>query len=335
MKKLIEQIPSLVASKHQKEQVARKFGMFIHFGINTFGNVQWSDGSIDPRVYKPSKINAEQWVKTAYDAGMEYVIITAKHHDGFCLWDTDSTTYSVNNSGNKTDVVFEVYKNCKKYGIKLAIYYSLWDRKEETYKNDFDNGYIPYMLNHLKELLGGRYGEVVEVWFDGAWDKPRSKWRLDLVYDQVKRLQPKCQVGINLTVGIDDDTACTPPDRYMPLNTQENDPLRMYPSDFRLWDPYCCRADDPKIYTYGGKRYYLPFEMTICSREGSSWFYSNIYEEEKLLDANDVANKCKLCFNSDNLAVINMAPNTEGSFVQEDIDNLMKVAKILKVYREK
>lgn len=112
---LIKQIPSLKPNKYQREQIARKFGMFLHFGINTFGNVEWSHGDIPPAVYKPTVVDAEGWISTAYEAGMNYVIAITKHHDGFCLWDTNTTDYCINNSGNKTDVIAEVAKACKKY----------------------------------------------------------------------------------------------------------------------------------------------------------------------------------------------------------------------------
>lgn len=330
---MIRQEPSLLPNKYQQEQMDRKFGMFIHFGVNTFGNVEWSDGMIQALSYKPAEIDADQWVRTAYEAGMNYVIMITKHHDGFCLWDTKYTEYCVRNSGNKTDVIKEVAKACEKYGIKLGLYYSLWDRSEKTYKTDFD-AYIKYMHNQLTELLDGRYGEIVEIWFDGSWDKPRSMWQLEKTYDLIKRLQPKCQIGVNHTVGDDFNQACFPEERYLPENYRENDPLRMFPSDFRLWDPNMCAENDPKIYTYQNNRYYLPFEMTICSREGFSWFYSNIYEDKPLLDVDEVCKNCEIIFKNHNMAVINMPPNTDGKLVEADRQHLFEIADKLKIRRK-
>ncbi len=330
---MIRQEPSLLPNKYQQEQMDRKFGMFIHFGVNTFGNVEWSDGMIQALSYKPTEIDADQWVRTAYEAGMNYVIMITKHHDGFCLWDTKYTDYCVRNSGNKTDVIKEVAKACEKYGIKLGLYYSLWDRSEKTYKTDFD-AYIKYMHNQLTELLDGRYGEIVEIWFDGSWDKPRSMWQLEKTYDLIKRLQPKCQIGVNHTVGDDFNQACFPEERYLPENCRENDPLRMFPSDFRLWDPNMCAENDPKIYTYQNNRYYLPFEMTICSREGFSWFYSNIYEDKPLLDVDEVCKNCEIIFKNHNMAVINMPPNTDGKLVEADRQHLFEIADKLKIRRK-
>ena len=332
--KRIYQKPSLEPNLFQIEQMKRQFGMFIHFGVNTFGNVEWSSGKIEALSYQPTKIDADQWVRTAWEAGMNYVVLITKHHDGFCLWDSEYTNYSVKHSGNTTDIVKAVSEACVKYGIKLGLYYSLWDCKEESYQNNFANGYIPYMLNQLTELLDGRYGEIVELWFDGSWDKSVVDWRFDLIYDMVKRLQPKCQIGINHTVGEYVNEAGFPDERWRPENYQQNDPLRMFPSDFRLWDPYCCRADDPKIYTFEGEQYYLPFEMTICSREGFSWFYSNIYEDKPYIPVDKVVADYKTAIEANNMVVINMPPNTEGKLVQGDIEHLMEVSRRLGINRK-
>ena len=326
---LIQQQPSRQPSAAQLEQMERQFGMFLHFGVNTFGNVEWSDGGIQALSYQPDTIDADQWVRTAWEAGMNYVILITKHHDGFCLWDTDTTPYSVKHSGNPTDVVAAVSKACAKYGIKLGLYYSLWDRSEPSYTRDFSGEYVPYMLRQLTELMDGRYGEIVELWLDGSWDKSCAQWRLDLIYDLVKRLQPKCQIGVNHTVGVYSEEAGGPEERYQPKNYQEGDPLRMFPSDFRLWDPHMCRADDPKIYTFGGQEYYMPFEMTICSRDGFSWFYSNIYEKKPLMNVDEVVRNCETLFAQGNLAVINMPPDVHGRFVEGDVANLMEIARRL------
>ena len=104
---------SLTPNKAQKQQIARKYGMFIHFGINTFHDEEWTDGSKSVSSYTPTGVDAEQWVKSAKDGGMKYVILIAKHHDGFCLWDSKYTEYDVASSPNKTNVVEAVAKACK------------------------------------------------------------------------------------------------------------------------------------------------------------------------------------------------------------------------------
>src|SRR5262252_2249060 len=117
-------------STYQLAQIKRKYGMFIHFGINTFWDQEWTDGTKPPASYQPLAVDADQWIKTAKMAGMKYVILVTKHVDGFCLWDSKYTTYDVGSSGNTTNVVEKVAMACKKYDIGLGIYYSLWDRNQ-------------------------------------------------------------------------------------------------------------------------------------------------------------------------------------------------------------
>lgn len=328
---LIVMEPSMLPNEAQKKQIARKYGMFLHFGINTFANMEWSDGKLPIEIYRPTSINARQWVRTAYEAGMNFVILITKHHDGFCLWDTDSTEYSIRYSPNPTDVVKEVSEACKEYGLGLGLYYSLWDEHEPTFYEDFDPGYINYMLKQLGELLDGRYGEIVELWFDGPWKKLCEQWRYDLIYDQVKRLQPLCQIGINHTIG--EPGLGDPQERYLPKNYQSFDPIRNFPSDFRLWDPHICRKDDPKLYTYKGENYYMPFEQTICSREGFSWFYSNEYEGKPLIDKNYIADCYRQISAQENLMVVNLPPDIHGELSRQDVKNLIEVADILGIRR--
>ena len=327
----IMQQPALEPNRYQRAQMERRFGMFIHFGINTFYNTEWSNGRLPIRDYCPTAIDADSWVRTAYEAGMNYVILITKHHDGFCLWDTRTTSYSVRYSPNPTDVVRAVSEACRKYGIRLGLYYSLWDRHKRCYRNR--EKYVCYMERQLAELLDGRYGEIVELWLDGAWNKPCRAWRLDRLYDHVKRLQPACQIGVNHTVGEYLEKKGGPDPRYQPQNCRERDPLRMFPSDFRLWDPYMCREDDPKIYTFNGKEYYLPFEMTICSRKEFSWLYSDTYERKPLMDAEEIVRNYRILEKAGNMMVINLPPDLNGKLVPGDVENLMHVSEALGLRR--
>ncbi len=326
------QQPSLEPNPYQRAQMERRFGMFIHFGINTFNNTEWSNGRLPIQSYRPTAIDADSWVRTAYEAGMNYVVLITKHHDGFCLWDTDTTRYSVRFSPNPTDVVRAVSQACRKYGVKLGLYYSLWDRHERCYRRN--EKYVQYMERQLTELLDGRYGEIVELWLDGAWDKPCRAWQLDRLYNLVKTLQPACQMGVNHTVGVYSEKKGGPDDRYQPQNYRDRDPLRMFPSDFRLWDPHMCREDDPKIYTFNGREYYLPFEMTICSRREFSWFYSDAYDAKPLMDWEEIVRNYKILTKTGNMLVINLPPDYSGRLVAKDVENLMRVSHALGIARE-
>ncbi|MFG2749651.1 alpha-L-fucosidase [Streptomyces xanthophaeus] len=150
------------------------FGLFLHFGVNTFGGCEWSDGTLDPALFAPCALDTRQWVRTAVEAGAAYVVLTAKHHDGFCLWPTATTAYSVASSpwrGGKGDVVGELAEACREAGIGLGLYLSPWDRNAACYEDP--EAYDAYYRQQLTELCT-RYGPLYELWFDGAGSEGRT-----------------------------------------------------------------------------------------------------------------------------------------------------------------
>lgn len=290
-------------SNAQIDQLERGYGMFIHFGINTFNETEWSDGSLKVSSYNPTKLDCDQWIKTAKEAGFRYVILVTKHHDGFCLWDSKYTNYDVASSPVKTDVVAEVAKACKKYGIKLGLYYSLWDRHEPSYKNT--PKYLKYMKNQLTELLTN-YGEVCELWFDGGWDKKDEAWKLSDIYKYVKEMQPNCLLTVNHTIGKPENHSAI----RQPVNYEAGDPIRYFPVDFRIKDPNLVRWDDPKYYEYKGEMHYLPFEHTICLSDRWNWF-----QKKKVLAARPLDELEALfywCTANNNVLIVNLPPDQTG-----------------------
>ena len=159
----VEPIPS----ERQKLWQEMEYYAFIHFNMNTFTNMEWGYGDESPTTFNPSELDTDQWARIIKESGMKGIIITAKHHDGFSLWPSKYTEHSVKNSSwknGKGDLIKDLEKSCKKYDLKLGIYLSPWDRNHPDYGTE---NYITYFRNQLTELLTN-YGEIFEVWFDGA-----------------------------------------------------------------------------------------------------------------------------------------------------------------------
>lgn len=301
----------------QRDQIKRGYGMFIHFGINTFNEIEWSNGSLPVTSYNPTDLDCDQWIKVAKEAGFRYVILVTKHHDGFSLWDSKFTDYDVASSPVKTDVVSEVAKACKKYGLKLGLYYSLWDRHEPSYKNSKE--YNRYMQNQLTELMTN-YGEICELWFDGGWDKKSDEWDLPGIYKYVKEMQPNCLITVNHTIG-------KPTNRntiQLPEHYKEGDPIRYFPVDFRIKDPNFARWDDPKYYERNGKLYYLAFEHTICLSDRWNWF-----QKKNVLAARPLDELEELFYwgtANDNIMIINIPPDLTGKIRTNEKLRILELA---------
>lgn len=180
-------------SPQQVEWQDMEFGVLIHFGLNTFRNQEWGDGTDDPKIFNPTKFDPDQWMRAIKAAGAKYVVLVAKHHDGFCLWPTDQTNYSVKSSpweNGHGDVVGRVSEAARKAGLKFGVYLSPWDRHEPRYKNsaDYDNFYID-----LLSELTGKYGDLVEFWLDGAGSAGHV-YNFPRIVEQLRVNQPNALV---------------------------------------------------------------------------------------------------------------------------------------------
>jgi alpha-L-fucosidase len=307
----------------QKALIERGYGMFIHFGVNTFNQIEWSDGKLPASSFNPTQLDCDQWIRTAKEAGFRHVILITKHHDGFCLWDSKFTEYDVASATVKTDIVAEVAKACKKHGVKLGLYYSLWDRKEPTHNDKDPSKYVDYMKNQLTELLTN-YGDICELWFDGGWGKPDAEWNIPDVYAHIKKLQPNCQVTVNHTISIPGK----PRSVQAPENYKKGDPIRFWPVDFRTKDPNLCRMDDPKEFTGpDDKLHYLPLEHTICISDRWNWFQKKDIIPARTPD--ELEELFYWCTANDNVLLVNLPPDQTGRIRENEREAILKTADLL------
>ena len=187
----------VVPSARQLALQKMEFYAFVHFTVNTFTDREWGDGTENPEIFNPTQLDPNQWVDSIRDAGMKGLILTCKHHDGFCLWPSQYTEHSVKNSPCRKDVVKETSEACRRGGIRFGIYLSPWDRNQPLYGTG--TPYDDYFVNQLTELLTG-YGEIFSVWFDGACGEgPNGKKQVydwERYYRVIRRLQPNACIHV-------------------------------------------------------------------------------------------------------------------------------------------
>ncbi len=289
---------------------------FLHFTVNTFTGKEWGDGTESEEIFNPSNFDADQIIGTLKSAGFKMAIITAKHHDGFCLWPSKFTEHSVKNSPWKNgngDVVKEIADACKRHGIKFGFYLSPWDRHEASYGSP---GYNTFYKNQLTELLTN-YGPVYELWFDGAKGENAKGMQYDFdgYWSLVRKLQP--------TAVMFSDAG---PDVRWVGNERGNAGETCWSTiDLEGLAP---GKADPAYLNTGDKAgtSWVPAETDVSIRPG--WFYHP--EEDSLVkDGKALANLYYQSVGRNSLLLLNVPPNQSGLISAADSNNLMDFKKIL------
>lgn len=190
----------LSPSKKQLDWQKMELTAFIHYGMNTFTDSAWGTGKETVDKFNPTKVDVNQWVTTLKNAGFKLIILTVKHHDGFCLWHTKTTKHSVEYSPYKNDIAKEFADACRVQGMKVGFYLSPWDMNAESYGKGEEYNY--FFTEQLTELLT-QYGTVDEIWLDGAKDEKYNKkqeYDFKRWMDLINKLQPNC---ITANLGLD------------------------------------------------------------------------------------------------------------------------------------
>jgi alpha-L-fucosidase len=334
----VAQAANIKPSERQLRWQQLELTAFIHFGVNTFSEREWGDGKENPQIFNPSALDARQWARVCKEAGIKQVILTAKHHDGFCLWPTKTTSHSVKSSPWKNgngDVVKELAEACKEYGLGFGLYLSPWDRNSPVYG---DAKYNDLFVAQLTELLT-QYGQVDEVWFDGAnGEGPNGKkqvYDFPRYYSVIRKLQPKAViavmgpdvrwVGTETGYGRATEWSVVPThqasQKSIAANSQQNEVTK--PVIDQMSNDIGSRE---KLANATGLVWY-PAETDVSIRPG--WFYhqkddSKVKSPEKLLD---------IYYHSvgrNSVLLLNIPPDKRGLIHENDIKSLKEWKRLIK-----
>ncbi|MCM4153794.1 alpha-1,3/4-fucosidase [Arenibacter sp. N53] len=344
----------VVPTQNQYEALRNEFIAFIHFGPNTFTRMEWGNGMEDPKIFDLQNLDTDQWCKAMKDAGMKMVIFTAKHHDGFVLWQSRYTKHGVMSSPfreGKGDVLKELSESCKKYGLKLGVYLSPADlfqieNKDGLYGNlsEYTERTIPrqvegrpfvnnttftfkvddyneYFLNQLFELLT-EYGPIHEVWFDGA--HPKRKGGQTYTYlawkELIRALAPKAVIfGKEDIRWCGNESGGTRDTEWNVIPYQE-DPDQMNSFPDLTAESLGSRGD-----LYKGKYlHYQQAETNTSIREG--WFYRDD-TDQKVRSTDDVFDIYERSVGGNSTFLLNIPPNREGKFSPRDVLVLEEVGQ--------
>lgn len=350
---IIEKAALVVPTANQYAYKKLEFTCFVHFGVNTFTRKEWGDGFEDPKIFNLQNLDTDQWCRTAKEAGMKLVMFTAKHHDGFVLWQSRYTKHGVMSSpfkDGKGDVLKELAASCQKYGLKLGVYLSPADlyqieNKEGLYGNlsEYTERVIPrpiegrpfanktsfkfkvddyneYVLNQLFELLT-EYGPIHEVWFDGAHPKRKGDQQYNyLAWKKlIQTLAPEAVIFGKEDVRWCGNESGATRESEWDVVTFDEDPhqMNLFP------DMHGDLGSREKLFD-AKYLHYLPAETDTSIREG--WFYRD-ETDQKVRSADDVFDIYERSVGGNATFLLNIPPNREGKFSDEDVSVLKEVGK--------
>ena len=330
--------------KRQVEFQKVEFYAFIHFTINTYTGKEWGDGTESPEIFMPDHLDAVQWVTAIKDAGMRGLILTCKHHDGFCLWPSRYTRHSVAASpykGGKGDIVREVADACQAAGIKFGVYLSPWDRNSELYGRGEE--YDDYFVNQLTELLTN-YGPVFDVWFDGACGEGaggmRQCYNWERYYKVIRKLQPDACINVcgpdirwcgNEAGDTRDAEWSVVPARLRDTEMIADKSQQTDDTDFSFRRRTISSSDadlgsreflkdEPDLIWY-------PVEVNTSIRPG--WFYHQ-EEDDKVRSLEELSQIYFHSVGGNGTFLLNIPPNKEGLLAKEDVERLKELGEFLR-----
>ena len=338
----LELYTSIVPSPRQTAFQEGGFHVFFHYGINTFTNKEWGDGKAPAQLFNPTRQSTDQWMEAVSASGAKGVILTAKHHDGFCLWPTETTEYCVRNSPYRAghgDVVREVSDSCKKYGLKFGIYLSLWDRNCPLYGTP---EYNDFYVRQLTELLTG-YGEIFCIWLDGACGakmdgKEPYPYDFDRVYKTVRELQPDAVIsncGPDIRwVGNESGRARKSEWNVVPVFSCETQNIASHSQQTDAQDMKQ-QASDSHLEDLGSRAFlanydsfmWYPAEVDVSIRPG--WFY----HKKESRRVRSLENLLRIYYGSvggNSLLLLNVPPDTEGLLHEMDVRRLKELGDEIK-----
>ncbi|MFH1195121.1 MAG: alpha-L-fucosidase [bacterium] len=336
---IIEKAANVLPSPRQYEWQKLEMTGFVHFGINTFDEVEWGKKETDITQFNPQQIDVKQWVNVFKEAGFKLIILTTKHHDGFCLWPTKCTDYNISNTpfqNGKGDIVGDLSNACREAGIKFGVYLSPWDIHEKTYGTP---EYNTYFMNQLTELLTN-YCEISEVWFDGACGEgPNGKKQIydwNSYYALIRKLQPNAVIAVSgpdvRWVGTESGYGRQTEWSVLPGSNLDQNAIAANSQQQAVegaFIPHDLMDEDlgsrEKLKNASSLIWY-PAEIDVSIRPG--WFYHENEDElvktpQKLVD---------IYFNSiglNGVLLLNIPPDTRGLIHENDIKSLQEMRYIL------